>query len=183
MYKVGLTGGIGSGKTTIGKIFENLGVPVYNSDNRARVLINEHPQIIEAYKLFFGSDIYNNGNLNKARVASILFTNRDLLKKIEKIVHPIVYADFEKWVGTQNSRVVIKEAAVLFESGGQKSVDDVITVTAPIDVRIQRVIKRNGFTRQEIISRINNQWSDKKKIALSKYVIYADESQLVVLYI
>ena len=180
MYKVGLTGGIGSGKSTVGKIFENLGVPVYNSDLRARNLIDKHPDIIVAYQLFFGSDIYTRGVLNRARVAEMLFNNDDLLQKVQAVVHPIVHADFNSWVQLQCCSVVMKEAAVLFEGGGVGTVDDVLTITAPLNLRIQRVVNRDHTSEKEVMDRVKNQWSDEKKIALSRYVIHADDRQLVI---
>jgi dephospho-CoA kinase len=180
MYKVGLTGGIGSGKSTVGKIFQNLGVPVYNSDLRARVLIQEHPDIIAAYQLFFGSDVYNNGVLDRSRVADRLFKDSNLLLKVQAIVHPIVNEDFNRWVLLQRGSVVMKEAAVLFEGGGFDTVDDVLTVSAPLNLRIQRVVNRDHCSEREVMDRVNNQWSDDKKIALSRYVIYADDCRLVI---
>lgn len=180
MYKVGLTGGIGSGKSTIGRIFQNLGVPVYNSDLRARLLIQEHPDIIAAYQTFFGADIYNDGVLDRTRVAIILFNNGDLLNKVQAIVHPIVNDDFNKWILFQKGPVVIKEAAVLFEGGGVDTVDDVLTVTAPLNLRIQRVVNRDHCSEKDVMDRVKNQWSDEKKMALSRYVIYADDNQLVI---
>jgi dephospho-CoA kinase len=180
MYKVGLTGGIGSGKSTVGKIFQNLGVPVYNSDLRARVLIQEHPDIIAAYQLFFGSDVYNNGVLDRSRVADRLFKDSNLLLKVQAIVHPIVNEDFNRWVLLQRGSVVMKEAAVLFEGGGFDTVDDVLTVSAPLNLRIQRVVNRDHCSEREVMDRVNNQWSDDKKIALSRFVIYADDCRLVI---
>jgi dephospho-CoA kinase len=180
MYKVGLTGGIGSGKSTVGKIFQNLGVPVYNSDLRARVLIQEHPDIIAAYQLFFGSDVYNNGVLDRSRVADRLFKDSNLLLKVQAIVHPIVNEDFNRWVLLQRGSVVMKEAAVLFEGGVFDTVDDVLTVSAPLNLRIQRVVNRDHCSEREVMDRVNNQWSDDKKIALSRYVIYADDCRLVI---
>ena len=180
MYRVGLTGGIGSGKSTVGKIFENLGVPVYNSDLRARVLIQQHTDIIAAYQAFFGSDIYTNGVLNRSRVAELLFNNGDLLQKVQAIVHPIVNDDFNNWVQLQTGSVVMKETAVLFEGGGVDTVDDVLTVTAPLNLRIQRVVTRDHLSEKEVMDRVNSQWSDEKKIALSRYVVYADDCQLVI---
>lgn len=180
MYKVGLTGGIGSGKSTVGRIFDILGVPVYNSDLRARHLINQHPDIIEAYQSFFGSDIYSNGELDRAKVAEVLFKDGDLLNKVQDIVHPIVHEDFKTWVELQKSPFVMKEAAVLFEGGGASTVDDVLTVTAPLNLRIQRVVNRDQVSEREVQERVNNQWSDEKKVALSRFVIHADDVRLVI---
>jgi dephospho-CoA kinase len=180
MYKVGLTGGIGSGKTTIGKIFEILGVPVYNSDLRARYLINHHPEIIKAYQSFFGSDVYSNGELDRARVADVVFKNVDLLNQVQAIVHPFVHEDFCIWADQQTASVLLKESAVLFEGGGVSSMDDVLTVTAPLNLRIQRVADRDQVSEEEVMTRVNNQWSDEKKMALSRYVIHADDSHLVI---
>jgi dephospho-CoA kinase len=178
--KIGITGGIGSGKSTICRMFQAFGVPVYFSDLRAKKLINSNIQIIEYYKSLFGDDIYNNGVLNTKEVGQKLFCNPNLVKEVQEFIHPIVRKDFSDWVSLQHSNIVINEAAVLFEGGGNLFMDEVITVIAPIDLRISRVVKRDGLSNEEILNRIKNQWCDEKKAALSSYVIVADDKQMVI---
>lgn len=179
-YKVGVTGGIGSGKSTVCRIFELLKVPFYNSDIRAKELIHQHPTLIQLYKECFGNDIYIDGSLDTKRVSEQLFEQPQLLHKIQTVVHPIVRADFSDWVNQQTSKIVVNEAAVLFEGGNYKNMDSIITVVAPKKLRVKRVMKRSALTQQEVEARMNNQWSDEQKVALSNYVVYADNLQLVV---
>ena len=179
MYKVGLTGGIGSGKSSVAKIFRSLGLPVYDTDKEAKVLIEKHPKIRTCYKSLFGDDIYTEMGLNRAKVAKIVFNDSFKLKELEKVVHPIVFKHFVGWCSLQNSNIVIKENAILFESGGAAFLDDIITISAPLELRVERVMKRDGVSAGDVMARVNKQWSDDKKIALSKYVIYADDTVLV----
>ena len=177
--KIGITGGIGSGKSTICRIFELLDIPSYNSDVRAKDLIHSHPTLIDLYKTHFGQDVFEGGTLDTKRVSKVLFKHPQLLHTIQKVVHPIVRSDFAVWAHQQNSKWVINEAAVLFEGGTYVDMDVMITVVAPAELRIARVMKRSGLTESEIKARMDNQWSDNKKIVLSDFVIYADDRQLV----
>ena len=179
-YKVGITGGIGSGKSTVCRIFELLGLPVYYSDLCAKQLIHENDEIITLYKRLFGEKIYSSGQLNRAKVAEIIFNNPTIKKEVEDVVHPIVRNDFNKWANMQHGHVVLNEAAILFESGSYQFMDAVITVTAPVNLRIGRVLDRDGVSEKEIKARINNQWPDEKKCALSQYVIECDNKQMVI---
>jgi dephospho-CoA kinase len=179
-YKVGITGGIGSGKSTVCRIFELLGLPVFYSDVRAKELIHENDEIITLYKRLFGDSIYICGQLNRAKVAEILFNNPKIKKEVEDVVHPIVRNDFNKWAEMQRGEIVLNEAAILFESGSYQLMDAVITVSAPANLRISRVMNRDGITEREIKVRINNQWPDEKKCALSQYVIECDDKHMVV---
>lgn len=185
-FRVGITGGIGSGKSTVCRVFEILGLPVYYSDQRARQLLETHPAIRSLYQRLFGAEVYASGQLDRQRVAGQLFGNPRLKAEVEQAVHPMVRADFDDWVRTQKSPVVINEAAILFESGGFKAMDAVILVSAPEDLRIQRVMKRDGLSPEQVRLRIKNQWSDEKKKALSQYQVVCDDVQMVlpqVLYI
>lgn len=177
--KIGLTGGIGSGKSTICRIFEILNVPTYNSDLKAKELIHIHPTLVELYKSYFGGDIFYGGTLNTKIVSEILFKEPHVLQAIQKVVHPIVRSDFSVWAHQQKNAFVINEAAVLFEGGSYVDMDLMITVVAPVELRLSRVIKRSGLTESEVRARMDNQWSDKKKELLSDFVIYADDRQLV----
>lgn len=177
--KIGLTGGVGSGKSTICRIFELLNIPSYNSDIRAKELIHTHPTLIDLYKLHFGEDVFDGGYLDTKKVSEKLFKQPQVLNEIQKVVHPIVRSDFSIWVHKQKSLWVINEAAVLFEGGSYVDMDLMITVVAPVEIRLSRVTKRSGLTESNIRARMDNQWSDEKKMALSDFIIYADERQLV----
>jgi len=168
---IGLTGGIGSGKTTIANYFQSLGIPVYIADDEARK-ITELPETISKIRQEFGSAIFDNEKLSRERLAKLVFNNADQLRKLNAIVHPAVWKHFKDWLRQYSHEpIVIKEAAILFESGSYKDCDAVITVTAPIETRIERILKRDKTTRNDILRRIENQWSDAKKIANSDYVI------------
>lgn len=179
-YRIGITGGIGSGKTTVCRILEILGLPVYYSDLRARQLIESDPRVRSLYKRLFGDDVYASGQLNRPLVAAQLFNNPMLKTEVEKVVHPIVRSDFEEWVLQQKSSMVINEAAIMFESGSYRSMDAVILVTAPEQVRIQRVMKRDGLTKEQVLARIKMQWSEEKKRTLSQYIVECDDVQMVI---
>lgn len=168
---VGLTGGIGSGKTTIAAIFKKLGIPVYIADNRAKYLMNSSDQIKAKIKELLGVDAYTNEGLNRAYVATKVFDDKNLLSKLNQIVHPEVDKDFKEWYKKQTAFYVIKEAAILFENGGYKKCDYIILVTAPLEERINRVVKRDKVSSLEVLKRINNQWTDMCKISLSDAVI------------
>jgi dephospho-CoA kinase len=168
---IGLTGGIGSGKTTIANHFMAAGVPVYIADNEARKIM-QSAAIIEEIKKNFGSVIFENGILNRQKLAEIVFNNPDKLKLLNGIIHPAVKKHFENWISNHNqSPFIIYEAAILFESGSYKNCDKIITVTAPLETRIQRVIQRDNTTRENVLKRINSQWDDNQRIAKSDFVV------------
>lgn len=168
---IGLTGGIGSGKTTVAAYFEEMGVPVYIADDGAKRVM-QSPIIIDQVKSVFGSDIFENEILNRTKLAQIVFGNKERLEQLNGIVHPAVKKDFESW--KENHRdydFVIYEAAILFESGSYKNCNLIITVTAPEELRIERVIKRDKTTREQVLSRMKMQWNDEKRISMSNFVI------------
>jgi dephospho-CoA kinase len=171
---IGLTGGIGSGKTTIAHYFEEMGVPVYIADDGAkRVMQSEN--IIKEIKRTFGEVIFENNILDRAKLAEIVFKDQDKLNRLNAIVHPAVKQDFEAWLLKQeNCQYIIYEAAILFESGRYKECDLVITVTAPEEVRIERVLKRDNTTREQVLNRMKMQWNDEKRISGSNFVINND---------
>ena len=176
MLKVGLTGGIGAGKSTVAKILEVLGFPVFYSDQEAKKLMEHDDNIIEKLKNCFGSSIYINQQLNRSSLASKVFQNEVLLEKLNNIVHPAVRNAFDKWTMIQKKSIVINEAAILFETGAYQSFDKVILVTAPENIRMNRVMTRDNITKEQVIERMKNQWSDDKKIPLADHVIINDES-------
>jgi dephospho-CoA kinase len=168
---IGLTGGIGSGKTTIAKYFQSFGIPVYIADDEAKNIM-QSSEIIAAIKNTFGEAIFEHGTLNREKLANIVFNEPEKLELLNNIVHPAVKKHFEHWL-LQYKKIhyVIYEAAILFESGGYKNCDFIITVTAPVDKRIQRVIERDKTTRELVLKRINAQWTDEKRISKSDFVI------------
>lgn len=174
MLKVGITGGIGSGKTTVCKIFEVLGVPVYYADERAREIVNTDKNVINGVKKLFGEDIYlPDGTLNRKRVADIVFNFPELLEQYNAIIHPVVIEDARKWMRkNQQHDYVIKEAALLFEANTYKDLDYIICVTASVPVRIQRIKQRDNSTEEQILARIRNQMPEEEKIRRSDFVIY-----------
>jgi dephospho-CoA kinase len=168
---IGLTGGIGSGKTTIANYFKELGIPVYIADDEARK-ISESPEIAQAIKAIFGNEVFKNEKLDRVKVAEIVFSNQAKLKQLNEIIHPAVKEHFGNWVlQHSNFPFVVKEAAILFESGAYKDCDIVISVIAPLETRIQRVIQRDEVTRDNVLKRIMNQWTDEERIRKSQYVI------------
>lgn len=172
---IGLTGGIGSGKTTVAKIFTHLGIPVYNSDERAKSIMVEDEQLKANITSLFGEKAYQNGTLNRAYLGQVAFREPEILQKLNALVHPAVQLDFEKWCHLhQDMKILMKEAAILFEAGSYKHCDSVILVRAPLEVRIKRVQERSGLSREEILSRVAKQWPDEKKIPLSQYIIEND---------
>lgn len=171
MKIVGLTGGIGSGKTTVAKLFSELGVPVYIADIEAKKLTNSSTVIRRKLTKLLGDETYLNGTLNRKYVAEKIFTDEALLNAVNAIIHPKVAAHFKKWVLKQKTNYVLKEAAILFENGSYKDCDVVILVTAPKDLRIERIKMRDKATQGEIEQRMNNQWSDSKKKKLADIVI------------
>ena len=180
MHKIGVTGGIGSGKSTVCKIFEVLGIPVYYADERARDLILSDPRIRKGYIELFGEEVYENGRLNRKLVADRIFSDRTLLEKVNRLVHPVVRDDFLRWTERQNAPYVIEEAAVMLESGGQDLLDFVVVVSAPESLRIQRVVHRDGTSGPKVKERINNQWTDQQRRELADYEVLADDRHLVV---
>ncbi len=168
---IGLTGGIGSGKTTIANHFLAAGIPVYIADDEARKIM-QSSVIIKEIKKTFGSAIFDTDILNREKLSEIVFNNPEKLKQLNAIIHPAVKNHFGNWILNHNKHpFIIYEAAILFESGSYKNCDLIITVTAPIESRIQRVIQRDKTTREKVLKRINMQWTDEQRISKSDFVI------------
>jgi len=172
--KIGITGGIGSGKTFICRLFEALGIPVYNADEEAKRLMNTDIRIKEKLIAQFGEATYKDGLLDRAFLANMVFSDKNKLELLNSIVHPVVIQEAKDWAERQTTRYSLKEAALLFESGSYKELDYTILVTAPMDIRIQRVIVRDGATEQQVQERINKQLSDEEKLQLADFVIVND---------
>lgn len=173
MHIVGLTGGIGTGKSVVASLFVQLGIPVYNSDNKAKWLMNNNNSLKGELVESFGVNTYVDGVLNKSYLSDLVFNDSVKLKALNKIVHPYVKVDFEDWV-TNNSKTsyVIKEAAILIESGAYKQVDSIILVQADLEMRINRVISRDGVVKKDVVARIENQLSESEKQKFSDYTIF-----------
>ncbi|MGO4918913.1 dephospho-CoA kinase [Maribacter spongiicola] len=171
MMIVGLTGGIGSGKSTVAAMFKELDVPVYNSDDRAKYLMNTSIDIKEKLIALLGDEAYENGQLNRPYIAKEVFNDSELLTNLNGIVHPVVRQDFLAWTKEQDACYVIQETALLFENNSQDLYDRIIVVTAPVELRISRVLDRDNSTREQVMSRINNQLDDEIKIKSSNFVI------------
>ena len=171
MKIVGLTGGIGSGKTTVAAMFANLGIPVYIADYEAKKLMKSSKVIKRKLLNLFGNEAYFNGDLNKPFIANAIFNNKELLEKMNAIIHPKVASHFNKWKLKQNSPYVIKETAILFENNTYKSFDFIITVTAPEDIKIKRLLQRDNTSIKRIKDIMKNQWTDEEKMKYSNFVI------------
>ena len=178
--KVGITGGIGSGKTTVCKVIEALGYPVYYADLEARKIIETDSDVILAISNLFGNDIYSSGKLDRQRLASLVFNNKELLAKLNAIVHPAVARHFQVWANSSSSSIIFKEAAILFESGLNKLLDKTILVVAPEQVRLQRVIDRDKISVDNVKSRMANQATQDELIKLADYLINNDGKELLI---
>jgi dephospho-CoA kinase len=171
MIKVAITGGIGTGKTTILSMFADKGIPVFNSDEIAREIMNTNPLLKNEIITAFGDKAYDKNKLNKKYLSNVVFNNETLLKKINSIVHPYVADEFNSWIKKQDSKYIIYESAIIFENQGEGFFDKIICVTAPEDDIISRVMKRNNFSKDKIKSIINKQLPNEAKIQKSDYVI------------
>ncbi len=180
MLRIGLTGGIGSGKTTVAKIFELLNVPVYYADEASKRLYHTDKDLIASIKKHFGEDVYTNEQLNRSKLAAIVFNDPDKLELLNELVHPPTLRDAEEWMQKQTAPYVIKEAALLFESGSVKGLDYIIGVQAPSHYRIRRVMERDGMKREEVISRANRQIDEDIKMHLCDFVIVNNDQELVI---
>jgi len=179
MLKIGLTGGIGSGKSTVAKVFETLGIPVYYADAAAKKLMNEQASLKAKLREVFGDETYINGELNKPFLSATVFNNAELLARLNDIVHPAVLQDGNDWMQRQTTPYAIKEAAIFFESGSAGGLDKMIGVYAPKALRIHRVIQRDGATRAEVLARMEKQLNEEIKMKLCDYVIYNNDQQMV----
>ncbi len=175
MKVVGITGGIGSGKTTVAKMFKSFGIPVYIADHEAKKLMNSSKVIRKKLIALLGESSYTEKGLNKSYISSQIFKNKALLSQINAIVHPKVKTHFERWFKKQNAPFILKEAAIIFENNLQSQYDLIITVTADTETRINRVIKRDGSNRKKVMSVIKNQLPEEVKVSKSDYVIFNND--------
>jgi len=175
MLKIGLTGGIGSGKSTVARIFEVLSIPVYYADEAARRLMNEHQELKNQIRELFGEAAYIDGQLNRAYIGGTVFSDAGKLARLNAIVHPKTREDAAAWMRKQNTAYAIKEAALIFEAGLETGLDQVIGVTAPVELRIARVMKRDGVPREKVLERMNRQMDEKEKMKSCDFIIENDE--------
>ncbi len=181
MIKLGITGGIGAGKSVVASFFKAAGIPVYIADDESKRLTSTSPRIREQLTKEFGESLFEDGKLNKGLLASLIFGNKDNLKTVNSIIHPEVLSDFNAWCLKHSGKVLVAmEAAILFESGFDKTVDVIIAVTAPQDERVERILKRGQTTREEILSRMSNQLPDEEKCKKSDFVIYNDNDRAII---
>jgi dephospho-CoA kinase len=186
MLRIGLTGGIGSGKTTVARVFETLGIPVYYADDKAKYLMNHDPGLKSAILQHFGNGAYKNGELDRKYLAAIVFNNKEKLALLSALTHPVTIRDAEEWMsrfaesGGQTPPYVIKEAALLFESGAAEKLDHVIGVYAPQHIRVKRVMARDQLPVEEIMKRISRQIDEEMKMKLCDHVITNNDLELVI---
>ena len=180
MIKIGITGGIGSGKSTVCRIFSLLGVPVYDSDSNARRLMNADPEVTARIRSLFGEGTYRDGELDRRLLASRIFANGKLRGELNRIVHPAVSRDFLDWAQRQRGPYVLQEAAILFESGAWRDMDAVVAVSAPEPVRIRRAMRRDSSSEEAVRARMAAQIGEAERVERADYVILADDRELVV---
>lgn len=171
MKIVGLTGGIGSGKSKALTFFENKGIPCYQADLAGHKVLNENPEVKAKVQAYFGSEIYTSKGLDRKALGKQVFNNQEMLQFLNGIVHPAVRLDFQNFIEEQQAPFIVSEVAILFENGGEKQYDKIILLTAPEALRIERVMARDGVSETEVRQRMQKQWTDAQKIPLADYVI------------
>jgi dephospho-CoA kinase len=175
---IGLTGGIGSGKTTLATYLKSLGIPVFIADDEAKKLM-QSTEVVAEIQTVFGKAIFENGVLNRQQLAAIVFSDPEKLSQLNAIIHPAVKKQFRIWLDQfQSEPIVVYEAAILFESGSYQNCDSIITITAPLEDRITRVMQRDNSSREQVLDRINAQWTDEQRIAKSNFVVENSDAQL-----
>lgn len=183
MKRIGITGGIGSGKSFIATIIERMGYPVYYSDVRSKELTNIHPVIRQGLIDLVGENVYFGDELDKKVLATAIFSNDELRLKVNQLIHPIVRQDFEDWANSQKSDLIFNEAAILFETGAYRNFDATILVYAPEDLRLKRVLKRDIITKEEVIARMNNQMNDNEKRKMTSLQILNDDERPILIQV
>ena len=180
MLKVGITGGIGSGKSTVARIFELLGIPVYYADTKAKEIMQTDQLLISQIKQHFGEHIYNGQVLDRAALGKIVFNDAEKLALLNSLVHPATIRNSDEWANNQSAPYILKEAALLFESSSFHYLDKIIGVSAPQPLRISRVMKRDNVTRNDVLARMHKQIDESIKMKLCDFVVYNDEQQMVI---
>ena len=180
MLRIGLTGGIGSGKSTIASIFEVLGIPVYYADEAAKRLMNSDGEVKATIINTFGKESYNQNGLNREYLSSVVFNNPERLAQLNAIVHPATLKDALNWMNSQDATYVVKEAALIFESGADKDLNFVIGVQAPEELRIKRTIERENIKEEDVMARMKNQMEESKKMGLCDFIVVNDEVEMII---
>ncbi len=180
MLKIGLTGGIGSGKTTVSRIFKLLGIPVFNADETAKKIMEQDAGLMAAIKKAFGENAYSNGRLNRKYLAAVVFNDGYKLALLNALTHPVTIAASEKWMREQTAPYAVKEAALMFESAAASGVDYIVGVFAPVELRIRRVVQRDGLSRQEVMARMDRQIDEDLKMKLCDFVVQNTGQQLLI---
>ena len=178
--KLGVTGGIGSGKTTVCKVFSVLGIPVFSADDEAKRIQESDRDLQLKINSFAGRDLFPEGKLDRTELARLIFSNKELLEKVNSVVHPAVFQVFREWVIKQNTPYSIMDAAILFESGAFRMMDRIATVVTPIEERIERLVKSKRLSREQVIERIKNQIDDESRISRSDFVIFNSENEMII---
>jgi len=178
--KLGVTGGIGSGKTTVCKVFTVLGIPVFSADTEAKRIQDSDRDLQIKINSLAGKDLFASGKLDRTEMAKLIFRDSDLLAKVNSIVHPAVFEYFREWLKKQDSPYAVMEAAILFESGAYRMMDRIVTVVTPMEERIERLVKGNKLTREQVTERIKNQIDDESRIKQSDYVIFNSENDTII---
>jgi dephospho-CoA kinase len=179
MKIVGITGGIGSGKSTVCEVFKAFGVAVFHADDEAKRVYDDFPEVLEKVRGIFGSEVFHHGKLNKSALAVSAFGSPEKLKQLNALVHPYVAHKFKVWMSDQSGPYVLREAAILIESGSYKDCSEIILVTAPMEVRMSRITKRGGINPEQIKQRMQNQMTDEERLPYADYVINNDGKELI----
>lgn len=178
--KLGVTGGIGSGKTTVCRIFAVIGIPVFSADDEARQIQDTDREVISEINELAGRDLYSSGKLDRTGLAKLIFNDRNLLGKVNSLIHPRVFENYLRWEALQDSPYTVMEAAILFESGAYRLVDRILTIVTPLEERIERLVKGNKMTREQVLERINNQIDDESRIRQSHFLIFNSENDMII---
>jgi dephospho-CoA kinase len=178
--KLGVTGGIGSGKTTICRIFTVMGIPVFSADIVASLVMESDQELRENLNQLAGKDLYQGGALDRQELAKIIFSDREMLLRVNSLVHPVVFSHYLEWAGRQETPYSVMEAAILFESGASELVDMILTVVTPVQERIGRIVKGKKLTEEQVMERIKNQIDDESRIKRSDFVVYNSENDMVI---
>lgn len=178
--KLGITGGIGSGKTTVCRVFNVIGLPVFSADDEARSIQDSSSEVRQTINELAGMDLYSAGKLDRPTLARLIFNDRNLLEKVNSLIHPLVFENYLHWDARQEAPYTVMEAAILFESGAYRLVDKILTIVAPVEERIERLIKGNRLTREQVLERIENQIDDESRIKQSDFIIFNSENDMII---